>query len=70
MTGEDVKLWRRKLGMTQAALAAALRVSFRTVSAWENSRQVPPAYLELAFGELLRRKTPNEASKKAKRSHR
>jgi DNA-binding transcriptional regulator YiaG len=50
---EDVRAARKRLGMSQAALGAALGASTRTVEDWEGARRTPPAMLELALKWLL-----------------
>ena len=40
-TGAVIRAWRRRIGLTQEALAAALSVTFSTVSRWENGHVQP-----------------------------
>ena len=42
-----------RLGLTQAALAARLKVSVRQVQRWESPKFSPPAGTSLALLELL-----------------
>ena len=46
----QIKQLRRRLGLTQVALAERLGVSFPTVNRWENSKSVPS---QLAWNRLL-----------------
>jgi DNA-binding XRE family transcriptional regulator len=55
MSPDDLKEWRARLGLSQAGMAEALRLSKRTYEAWEQGRFAIPAYLELALCELERR---------------
>lgn len=49
MTGNDLKQWRERVGMSQRALARKLDVHVMTVSAWERGFQAMPPYLHLAL---------------------
>lgn len=69
MTADRIKEERGKLKMTQVQLAAALGVNVLTVSAWEQGRQKPPAYLELAL-RGLREKQAAGLSQKPPRGRR
>lgn len=54
MSGEELKSYREKLGLTQEQLAEALKVASNTVSRWErNDRAIPP-YLSLAIETIER----------------
>lgn len=55
MTAEQVKAFRALHSLSQSQLAEALGVHVRTLSAWEQGRQIPPRYVELALCELARR---------------
>ena len=48
--GENIALARRKLKLTQAALAERMNVSYQAVSSWERNENVPDTYnlIELA----------------------
>ena len=39
--GKIIRLWRRRIGLTQEGLAQALNVTFSTVSRWENGHVRP-----------------------------
>lgn len=39
--GRLIRAWRRRAGLTQEGLAAALGVTFSTVSRWENGHVTP-----------------------------
>jgi DNA-binding transcriptional regulator YiaG len=66
MDGDDLKRKRRELRMTQAELAATLRVNVSTVSRWErNLRSIPP-HLELAL-EAIGLKRKKSSTKGARR---
>ena len=59
MVGEEIKKIREELGVSQAAFAQFLRVSFSTLNRWENSKANPdPETLKQLEGlqELLGRK--------------
>ncbi|MGH9385840.1 MAG: helicase-related protein [Vicinamibacterales bacterium] len=49
---EIVLRTRRRLGLTQAALAARLGVSFVTVNRWENGKSTPPAAVLFKLKQL------------------
>ena len=49
MTGAEFAAWRYRLGMTQVAAAAALRVSPSCVQAWEQMQNPVPRITELAM---------------------
>ena len=64
---QRIKDTRQVLGMSQAELADSLGISVMTVAAWEQKRQQPPPYLDLALKELIRahgekRKATEQAS--------
>ena len=57
MTGKELKEWRRKHGLTQAALSKYLDVAWATVARWEiDVRKIPP-YLHLALATIARELT-------------
>src|ERR671938_398637 len=47
-----IREWRRRLGLTQEALAQALNVTFSTVSRWENGHVVPSKLAWRALQQL------------------
>ena len=51
----SVRVLRRRLGMSQEKFAAAIGVSFSTVSRWENAHNVPSQLSWRAVRELARR---------------
>lgn len=55
MTGDELRDYRRKLGLTQAQLAASLGVTPNTVARWERDELViaNPRMLRLALERLL-----------------
>lgn len=55
MTPEEVRHFRARLDLTQAALADALGIEVRTVQRWEAGATEPAGFLALALAELERR---------------
>lgn len=55
MTSADLKVARKKLGLSQRELAEVLGVDVGTISRWERGVQDPPKYVALALAELRRR---------------
>lgn len=55
MTGNELKQFREKLGLSQEELAKRLRVAGNTVSRWELGRMKIPEYLDLALETIERR---------------
>jgi transcriptional regulator with XRE-family HTH domain len=55
MTGDDLILWRKKLGLTQRELAQSLRVDVMSISRWERGARGIPALLPLALEALEQR---------------
>ena len=53
---EKVKYVRKKLYLSQVALAKELGVSFATVNRWENGKTVPNLMLEGKFNDFCRSK--------------
>lgn len=51
-----IREWRRRLGLTQEALAQALNVTFSTVSRWENGHVVPSKLAWRALQDLATEK--------------
>ena len=56
MKGMELRNWREVHRYTQAALASDLDVSRQTVVGWEKAEIPLPRILELALGELERRR--------------
>lgn len=56
MTGDQLRVWRAAMEMSQADLAAALRVDVTTVARWERGERRIPGHLELALEALERRR--------------
>jgi DNA-binding transcriptional regulator YiaG len=55
MTGQELKEWRRKWGLTQEGLAQRLRVIKVTVARWETGTRAIPSFLFLALEALENR---------------
>lgn len=55
MTGQDLKEWRRKMGLTQEDLARRLDVIRLTVARWETGTRAIPSFLPLALEALENR---------------
>lgn len=47
-----LRAWRRRLGLTQAALAAHLGGTIRTVSRWETGEREPDPWIWLALAAI------------------
>jgi transcriptional regulator with XRE-family HTH domain len=70
MTPDDLKVWRKQNGYTQADLARALGVTSLTVSRWERGDRQMASFLRLALEALERRggeKRPRETKKKTRK---
>lgn len=52
-TATELKLFRSKAGLSQAALAERLGASTRAVEEWEAARRHAPAMLRLALAAIL-----------------
>ncbi|MGP8051676.1 MAG: helix-turn-helix domain-containing protein [Desulfobaccales bacterium] len=52
MTGQELKEWRRKKGLTQEELARRLGVIRLTVARWETGTRSIPSLLSLALVAL------------------
>jgi len=52
MIGNDLKEWRRRWGLSQAALAKRLGVIRLTVTRWESGARPIPSFLPLALKGL------------------
>ena len=52
MTGEELKDWRKRQGLTQAQLAKQLGIALRTLIYWETDGPTQPTMLELACKQL------------------
>lgn len=55
MTGQDLKNWRKKCGITQIELARQLGTFQETISRWERDKRAIPSYLSLALEALENR---------------
>lgn len=49
MSPQELRSWRARMGMTQAALAAALGLGLRTVTGWERGEAAVPRLAQLAI---------------------
>ena len=47
LTGAEIRAMRRRLGLTQAAMAKLLRLGSNTVSRWEAGRNVQSASMDM-----------------------
>jgi DNA-binding transcriptional regulator YiaG len=54
MTGEELKNFREKMGLSQDQLAKELKVARNTVSRWELEERKIPEFLELALETIER----------------
>jgi DNA-binding XRE family transcriptional regulator len=61
-TRAELREWRLLHGLTQAALASALGISWSTVIRWETGVQKPPPFLFLALRELERQLNEEETA--------
>ena len=50
--GRIIRLWRRRIGLTQEGLAEALSVTFSTVNRWENGHVQPSRLAWRAMAQL------------------
>jgi len=64
MRPDELRMLRRQLGLTQAELAAALRVTMNTVARWEQGRH---AISPLAEGALSLLRLQHGATRKSRR---
>jgi DNA-binding XRE family transcriptional regulator len=55
MTGQDLKNWRKKWGITQVELAQKLRTYQETICRWESEKRGIPPHLSLALEALENR---------------
>ena len=55
MTGQDLKNWRKKLGVAQTELARLLGTYQETISRWEREKRGIPSHLSLALEALEHR---------------
>jgi transcriptional regulator with XRE-family HTH domain len=55
MTGQDLKNWRNKWGITQIELARLLGTYQETISRWERDKRGIPSHLFLALEALENR---------------
>jgi transcriptional regulator with XRE-family HTH domain len=52
MTGNELRAWRRKQGLTQEQLANCLGVIRVTIARWETDVRAVPSFLPLALEAL------------------
>lgn len=57
MTGDELKNWRMRLGMTQGDLAKRLDISAQTISNYERGANVPRV-VSMAIRYLLTTRAP------------
>lgn len=64
MTPDEIRVFRARLGLTQARLAELLPTPRRTVEDWESPRGKgrPPAYLARALRDLERELAASSAN--------
>jgi transcriptional regulator with XRE-family HTH domain len=62
MIGEDLKIWRKKWGITQGKLARLLGTYQETISRWERDKRGIPSHLNLAL-EALEHRMKSEGGK-------
>jgi transcriptional regulator with XRE-family HTH domain len=55
MTGQDLRNWRKKWGITQGELALMLGTFQETISRWEREKRGIPSHLSLALEALEHR---------------
>jgi DNA-binding transcriptional regulator YiaG len=55
MNGDELKLWRKKCGVTQVELARMLGTYQVTIARWETGARKPPFLLPLALEALENR---------------
>ena len=60
MTGEKLKTFREKFGLSQDQLVKELKVARNTVSHWEFEERKIPEFLELALQTIERRVSDSE----------
>jgi transcriptional regulator with XRE-family HTH domain len=63
MTGQELKSWRRRLGISQGKLARHLGVYQVSVSRWETGARAIPSFLPLALEALEYRLRMDEMQK-------
>lgn len=56
--GDELRLWRRKVGFTQEELAARIKVSRERYANWERGKVMPPLEFRLALANLGLRGIP------------
>ena len=64
MTGQELKEWRRKWGISQGELGRLLGVAGFSVSRWETGTRAIPSFLPLALEAL-----ENHMEKEGKHGH-
>jgi transcriptional regulator with XRE-family HTH domain len=55
MTGDELRAWRRKQGLTQEQLSKCLGVIRVTIARWETDVRAVPSFLPLALEALENR---------------
>lgn len=63
MTGDELRIKREELGMTQEQLAVVLGVASNTVARWERGERSIPPYLTLALQTVERERGKKKDSK-------
>jgi len=63
MTGNDLRTYRHKLGLSQTELAKRLGIAMRTLQRWERS-QTLPLHLAYAMLSLARESTTERETTK------
>ena len=53
MTGEQFKVWRNNLGLSQSGAAEALDLALNTIQAYESGELTIPKVVELACKALI-----------------
>ena len=64
-TGPRIKALRKRLGLTQEALARRIGTTVTSVSRWENGGSTPKLYDHVAALERLAKENPPRATRKA-----
>ena len=57
MTGDELKNFRERLGLSREELARELRTTYPTIYRWETDDRAIPPYLDLALETIERNKT-------------
>jgi DNA-binding transcriptional regulator YiaG len=64
VSGDELRAWRDRNGVSQRQLAVQLEVDVMTISRWEREVQAIPPFLPLALETLERRKLAKRGGKK------